>query len=159
MILIKKQKKDNSALLSFLTDTILVLVGIFGSLRTELIGVLALAGWFFLELRRFSLRKKKRPFIVYPAIKFSWTTLLVVVGMLAFLAGAFANKPLNMFGTLGYLILLVWWFISLRVYRYYKGRAKIDALARSATKPKKRLAKKKTKKKEVKKKTTKRSKK
>jgi hypothetical protein len=77
------------AMLSFLTDTVLILIAIVGSLYyTKLIGMSVLGLWFLLELRRMRIRKRFRPLVVYPSIKFIWITLLAILGILGFYFGA-----------------------------------------------------------------------
>lgn len=133
---------DKGYLLSLLTDTSLILIGIFGSVYyTGLIGILALAGWLFLEIRRHRIMRKLRPLVVYPAIKLSWVIALSVLGVAGFVLGELSG--LRFFGAVGYLALLAWWFVSFRVYRYQRRRGVLAAGLKKPLKAVKRTVRKK----------------
>ncbi|MEK6816957.1 MAG: hypothetical protein AABY09_05055, partial [Nanoarchaeota archaeon] len=100
--------EDKSNLLSLLTDSMLILAGIFGSVYyTGLIGIIVLAGWFLLELRRSMIRRRMRPLVVYPAMRFSSVVALCVLGVAGFILGE--TSGYMFFDVLGYMALFIWW--------------------------------------------------
>ena len=128
----------------------LIIVGIFGSIYyTGLIGIIVLAGWFLLEFRRSTIRKRLRPLVVYPAIRFTSVIALCVLGIVGFILGEISG--LRFFSIFGFLALFIWWFVAFRVYRYQRRHKALAAEGKKA--PEKKAVKRKpVKKKAVKKK-------
>ncbi len=126
---------DKGYLLSLFTDTMLILVGIFGSMYyTGLIGVIVLAGWFLLEFRRSMIRKRLRPLVVYPAMRFTSVTALCVAGIVGFILGEMPG--LGFFDIFGYFVLFIWWFVAFRIYRYQRRKGNSVAEEKKAAKRK-----------------------
>ena len=117
--------------MSLFTDSMLILIGILGSIYyTGLIGIIVLAGWFLLEFRRSMIRKRLRPLVVYPAIRLTSVIALCIAGVVGFILGEISG--FRFFNIFGFLVLFVWWFVAFRIYRYKRRKGNVEAESKKA---------------------------